>query len=447
MHHVCFCLSVLLLLLSPLRLDAEVKRTQMRTYLQERVLSNPDDAASHRLLGRLLLDEGSVSLSIKHLQLAVDCNPTNAAARFDLGNALAAAEDFAGAREQWETVVELAPDTDYATNARENLATSSDETADEVTTVSYEVRDFPGPPEAAKIDELTPPPTKSIPVFLRFESGILYNSNVALAPSSRQLASGTRESFQLFASPELEWWAVSKDNWVAGPLFGGYFTWNEEDFQNFNLASYSPGIFLERLDELDDSAPVLRVEYRYGLDEFGGRKFSTRHSAVARLTTFQTDGATTGYLAIDQTNFVDDGLLPEVTSADGCSYATGVAREFALEHLWIRQFRLGLDLDRLDSSGTDFAYWGAGASAQTVTRLASTVDLTLKAGMGYRIFDRYQFDPDRDEIIWRSAAELRKWFTPQLSMAAVLNYQMFDSHNPLFASDRIIGGVTMQYLY
>lgn len=230
-------------------------------------------------------------------------------------------------------------------------------------------------------------------------------------------------------------------------MFSSYFTWNEEDFQNFNLASYSPGIFLERQDELDDSAPVVRVEYRYGLDEFGGRKFSTRHSAVVRLTTFQTDGATTGYLAIDQTDFVDDGLLPEVTSADGVSYATGVAREFALEHPWIRQFRLGLDLDRLDSNGTDFAYWGVGASAQTVSQLASTVDLTLKAGMGYRIFDRYQFEPDRDELIWRSAAELRKWLTPQLSMAAVVNYQMFDSNNPLFAADRMIAGVTMQFRY
>ncbi len=444
------------LIVGSLRLNAKEPPSQMRVYLQQRVLKNPDDDASHRLLGRLLLEEGAVLPAVNHLQIAVEKNPSSAAARFDLGRALFAADDREGAREQWQAVREIAPESEYAAEAEQKLNNSfsaaDKDTSSPIKTAGYEIRDSPGPPGVAPLDDLPLDDLllsseKSVPIFLRLETGLLYNSNVALAPSSRQLAAGDRKSVQLFASPELEWWAVSQGNWTAGPLFTGYFTANEESFQNFNLTSYAPGLFLERLVEDDDTSPILRLEYRFGLDEFGGDKFSTRHSAVARLTTFQTNGATSGYLAIDQTNFVDDGVLPEVTSADGISYAAGMAREFDVDHPWIRQLRLGLDVDRLDTSGTDFAYWGAGLSAQTVTPLTPTLDLTVRGGLGYRIFDRYQFEPDRDEMIWRSAAELRKWFTPKLSMAGVVNYQMFDSNNPLFASDRMIAGVTMQYRY
>ncbi len=428
-------------------LPADEHPSSMRDYLQQRLLTHPDDAASHRLLGRLLLEEGDTDEAIRELEVAVKLDPLSCAARFDLARALFLAGDEEAAVEEWKSVLEIAPESEYAAEAEQKLSEAKESSDAVMKTVGYEVHEFPGPPGVEPIHELPATPTRSVPVFLKLETGLLYNSNVALAPSSRQLPAGERASFQLFASSELEWWAVSRGNWSAGPLFSGYFTVNEESFQNFNLNSYSPGLFLERADVDDDSAPVLRLEYRFGLDEFGGQKFSQRHSVIGRVTKFQVDGATAGYVAIDQTSFVDDGVLPEVTSADGTAYATGASRSFDLDSPWMRQLRLGIDFDRLDTHGSDYAYWGTGVSLQTITVVTPTVDLTIRTGAGYRVFDRYQFEPDRDEMIWRGGAEVRKWFRPRLSMAAVVNYQVFDSNNPLFASDRLLTGLTLEYRY
>ena len=422
--------------------------SQMRAYLQQQVSRDPEDAASRRLLGRCLLEDGDLEGAIAALQIAAELDPLSAAAHYDLGRALFASDDLEGAAEQWRKVQDVSPESDYAAEAEARIAELPEDIGLMIKTVGYEIREFPGPPGIKPIEEPPATPAGRVPVFLRLEIGLLYNSNVALAPSSRQLAAGDRQSFQLFASPEIEWWAVSNGNWVAGPLLTGQFTANEEAFQNYNLSSISPGIFAEWADDREAGSPVFRCEYRYGLDQFEGSEFSQRHSVLGRLTTFDDNGGiTSGYIALDHTNFVDDGILPEVTSADGFTYAIGAAREIDPGYSWMRHLRFGLDLDRLDSSGTDFAYWGAGVTGQSVHSVVPSVDVTLRAGVGYRVFDRYQFEPDRDELIWRTGCELRKWITPELSIASIVNYQTFDSGNPLFAADRLIAGVTIQYLY
>lgn len=448
MHRASTFLVLFGILITATPLSAEDSGSGMRDYLEQRVSNDPEDATSHRLLGHVLLENGELNAAAAHLRTAVELDPLSSAARFDLGRALQAAGDLSGAAGQWQSVLELAPESDYSTAAEQKLAELPVDVSPGIKTIGYQIHEFPGPPAIGALSDLPNIRPESLPLFLRFETGLLYNSNVALAPSSRQLPPGDRESWQLFASPEIEWWAISKGNWGAGPLFTGYFTLNEGNFDAYNLNSYSPGLFAERTNDRMAGSPLLRFEYRYSFDEFGGKEFSQRHSVLGRMTVMQSEGsATTGYLAIDQTDFADDGMLSEVTSADGTTYAAGISREFRLDHQWFRQFRLGADLDRLDSSGSDFAYWGAGITGQSVIPLMPTVDLTLRAGAGYRIFDRYQFEPDRDELIWRSGCELRKWFTPEFSIAAIVSYQLFDSNNPLFAADRIISGLTMQYRY
>lgn len=452
MHRITRLLFLFCILMTAVPLAAGDAHPDMRAYLEQKVADNPDDPNVRRLLGRLLLESGEVPSATTHLYRAVELDPLSCAARFDFGRALMAVDDAVGAAKQWQRVLELAPDSEYAIAAEQELDKLPASVVPVTRTVGYEIHEYPGPPGFKAINDSpklpADAPSPSLPVFLRFETGLLYNSNVALAPSSRQLPPGDRESFQLFASPEIEWWAVSKGDWVAGPMFSGYFTLNEDDFSNFNLSSYAPGLFAEGTVNRDGGAPLVRLEYRYSLDEFGGAEFSQRHSVLAQLTLLQDKGGTaSGYLAIDQTNFEDDGVLPDVTSADGTTYAAGMSREFQLDHRWFRSVRLGADMDRLNSSGTDFAYWGAGVTGQSVIPVMPTVDLTLRGGAGFRIFDRYQFEPDRDEFIWRTGCELRKWFTPEFSIAGIINYQMFDSNNPLFAADRIIAGLTTEFRY
>lgn len=426
---------------------AETPTSGIRAYLEARVAENPDDPSSQRLLGRLLLEEGDTAAAVVRLKRAIELDPQSIAARFDFGRALSARGDIAGAAAEWRRVLELAPGTEYAGEAEAMLA-DLPEALTEITPVGYEIRQFPGPPAPEQlIDPLDPPPAR-LPLFARLETGLLYNSNVALAPSSRQLAPGNRESFQLLVSPEIEWAAVKGDGWAAGPLFVGQFALNEPDFSDFNLQSYTPGFFAEAAMHREAGTLIPRLDYRFTLDEFEGRTFSRRHGLTGRLTALHNaGGATTGYLAVDQTDFADDGILPEVTSADGITYATGLAHELNFDDRWFNRLRVGIDLDRLDSQGSDYAYWGVGLSGQAVVPIVPTVDLKLSGGWGYRNYDRYEFEPDRDEFIWRAGGELRKWFTPQLSAAAVANYQLFASNNPLFEADRLLAGLVMEYVY
>lgn len=426
---------------------ARAASPRVRTYLEERLAADPSDTAARRQLGRILLEAGDVAGAVGHLEAAVDTDPLNAAARFDLGRAFHAAGNSSAAAAQWRQVTELAPGTEYAAGAEALLAGLPPGVAEEMEVAGYEIREFPGPPAPEPlVDPLEPPPVR-LPLTARLETGLLYNSNVALAPSSRQLAPGDRESFQLFAAPEVEWAAVSGDGWAAGPLMTGYFTLNEGNFREYNLQSYTPGLFAEASIDRGWGTLTPRLEYRFTLDEFEGSTFARRHGMLGRMTARHAGGATTGYVALDHTDFADDGVLPEVTSADGPTYATGLAHQWEFERRWLKSLRAGVDLDRLDARGSDYAYWGGGLTGQAVVPVVPTVDLTLRGGWGYRTYDRFEFEPDRDEFIWRAGGELRKWFTPWFSAAAVANYQLFDSNNPLFEADRFVAGLVTEFVY
>jgi len=413
----------------------------MRSRLEARLAANPDDSSARRLLGHVLIEDGDFEAALVHLRSAVEAQPLNAAAQFDYGRALEATGDVTGAVVAWQTAVELAPDSEYATEAQRLLDNAGIETA------AYEIREFPGPPAPEDATDPLVPPVPRLPIYARLETGFLYNSNVALSPLSRQLAPGDRESFQLFVAPEIEWSAIKRDNWAVGPLFTGYFTLNEGRFSDLNLQSYTPGVFGEATIDTAVGTLVPRLEYRFTIDQYEASTFAQRHGGIGRLTLLRGVHATTGYAAIDDTDFVNDGVLPEVTSADGTAYATGISHEVTVAERWLKSVRGGIDLERLAATGSDYSYWGVGLSAQAVIPIVDSVEGLIKGGWGYRNYDKFEFEPDRNEFIWRAGGELRKWFTPHFSAAAVANYQLFDSNNPLFAADRFIAGIVGEYVY
>ncbi|QDT15126.1 hypothetical protein [Alienimonas californiensis] len=445
----------------------------MVDYLAKKAAAAPQDATAQRLYGRALLDADRAEEAAERLRAAAALDPLGGAARFDLGRALHALGDDAGAASHWRETIRLAPDSDYAADAAARLAELPPEVAAEpavtpipdvfangsadagVTPAGFEIREFPGPPAPAPfLDEpiadgffpsLLP---DGLPLSLRLETGLLYDSNVALAPTSRQLAPGDRESFQFFLGGDAEYALAKGDGWAAGALSSTRFTLNEGEFSALNLRSFTPGLYSEWAVPWADGALVPRLEYRFTLDQFDGETFSQRHGLVGRLTHLRNDGgAAVGYLAVDQADFESDGILPEVTSADGVTYAAGVAREWLVGMRHLSGVRLAVDFDRLDATGSDYAYLGGGLSGQAVIPIVPTLDLTLSGGLGYRHYDRFEFEPSRDEVIYRAGGELRKWFTPRLSVAAVANYQRFDSENPLFESDRFVAGVISEWTY
>ncbi|MCA9073003.1 MAG: tetratricopeptide repeat protein [Planctomycetaceae bacterium] len=421
-------------------------------YLTRRANERPDDGATWRLLGRAHLDRGQISDAQTALERAVELTSDSVAAWCDLGYAYSASGNNDQAKVCFQTTIDLEPTSEYAQKAEielEKLAVK-ESSGSETQLAGYETRTFDGTEFLDRIDD-TDPPRRQLwkdRLDARLDVGILYNSNVALAPLNRELYSGTRESFQFFAAPDLQLGLIDEGRWRTGPTFRGNFTLNDEEFQDFNLQSYRPGWFAEWFLSHGERVIVPRLAYEYTFDRFGGNTLGNRHSLLGSLGTFWDDvSATFIFYSLEQTNFQNDGVLPEVTSQDGWTNTLGLSHDILLPYAHFRLIRAGADLSRSDTKGTDYSYNGFSLFFESVFPMSQSVELTVGGSWGYRDYFDFEFDPSRNESVWRASTELRKRINENTSLAAVFNYNLFDSENPIFAAERYIGGVQMEWEY
>ena len=410
--------------------------------LEQRVKTHPEDGAAWRLLAKGWIDRGMFSEAEPAAERAVALRPLSVAAWFDLGRVKQALGKKAEAREAYRTVLDLAPEGDSADSAKAELDTLG-EAEQAVVPAGFEVRQFDGQEYLDRLEDKRPAERRwfSEALEARVEMGLLYNSNVALAPVSRQLAPGDRSSAQLFAAPDLQWTLRDDTTWRTGPTFRGHFTRNESDFDRFNLQSYRPGWFGEWFLFSGERIFVPRVDYEFTHDEFAGHTLGNRHAVLSSLAAYWNDQqATYLFYGVDHTNFVRDGILPRITSQDGWTHTLGVSHDVAMPYRYLRLVRAGLDLTRTYARGSDYRFNGINLFAEGIVPLVPTVELTLGGGWGYRDYFDFEFSPSRDEFLWNANAELRKYFSETLSAALVMDYDNFDSDNRFFAAERFVAG-------
>jgi len=421
--------------------------------LQRRVNDNPRDASAWRLLGRLRLQHDELEAAYVALARAIELAPDSAAAQYDYGCILVLMEMPILGEQHLRKVVKLAPESRYATEAVELLNRISDSSPDiPVQTTGFEVKRFDGSDlskaleEAERIEqELTPSSTRS-PFDFQLEAGLLYNSNVALTPLSRELSPAEPESFQFFASPNLEYRIVNGSEWRAGPTFNGYFNLNESNHKNLNLRNYTPGLFVERRIDGDRAIHLTRIQFDYTHEEFDGNTFGNRNAVTLSNTAYwDRRNVSYFYWSADFTDFTSDGVLPTITSRDGWTNTVGLSHAFYPECWYLYKFRLGADLQFADAEGSDFSYHGVNLYTEANIPLTQTVSLILELGWGYRDYFDFEFTPSRNENIWRGSLELEKELNDSLTAAAVFNYDRFDSENVLFEADRFVTGVVLRY--
>jgi hypothetical protein len=424
---------------------------ELLAQLQQRVTDDPDSGTAWRLLGRHLLNLEQVDLAYDALSRAIELSPESAAAWHDFGRVAMARGDLQDAAEAFQIVLSLAPETPYADLAREELSgLEPDLEGSGVQTASWEIRRFDGAEVLDQLEDTDPPLRRWLPDSLTFrlETGLLFNSNVALAPVSRQLAPGDRASFQFFAAPNLQWAMFDETTWRSGASFRGRYTLNEGNFRRFNLQSFRPGWFTEWFVYRGDQLFVPRIAYDYTHDQFDGTTVGGRHGLLASVSTFWNDDhASFLYWAGDYTDFNDDGVLPSVTSQDGWLNSIGISHDVTLSYRHLHLVRAGVDVSQADTDGSDYRYRGVNLFADAVIPIVDTVEVTLQGGWGYRDFPDYEFEPSRNEVLWRGGAELRKYFGDNMSIAAICDFNRFDSRNPLFEADRLILGTVAEFEY
>jgi predicted TPR repeat methyltransferase len=444
----------LLAALLPAGGEAIAQAPGIEAYLQRKLASNPDDASAWRMLGNLHLERGDFRSANDALHRALSIESDNVAARYDLARLLHAQGRDAEAATEFSVVVELAPESEYGRDAAvelQKLPPPKSESPYRLASYAYPNGTFDGSQrvediEQQEINSVDSSPPR--PLHFQMEFGLLYNSNVALAPVSRELSPANPASFQAAVRPDLQYDFFDDGTWRSSVLLNGNFTWNEGNFQAFDLQSYRPGVFLERYFYSDVVILVPRAQYRFDYDAFGGATLGTRNEMVNSLAAYWCDDqASFLYWSLDYTDFRNDGALPSVTSRDGWTNALGAMHQVPVNWGMLSQLRGGADVELVDTVGSDYAFNGVSLYTEAVFLLAPAWQLSLEGGWGYRDYPDYQFTPSRNESIWRAGTELRYQITKNFFASGQFHFTRFDSESPLFQAQRYLTGLLATYRF
>lgn len=422
--------------------------SELERELEERLKTRPEDGSTWRLLGRARMDRGDWDGALEALRTAINLDSLSVAAYFDFGRAAAALGKTDVATRAWKNVTTLAPDSDYARQVPELLEQIAAEEGVEL--ASYEIRTFDGSNLAPLIlpKEKDDDPDWRDALAVRFDLGAQYNSNVALAPSSRELVHGTRASAQGTASFSARWSAINENGFRFGPSLDTDFTLNENNLDRFNLQSYRPGVFMDGLLDAGDFLWRPRVAYAFDHDEFEGKTFGNKHSLAISSGHYWTPSQiSTAYYSIDHNNLLNDGLNPDISSQDGWSNTIGVVHDFVDREWWWRSFRLGADFQNVNTDGASYRFRAVSLYSQSVFVLLPSLHLTLRSGYAYRDYPDFTETPSRNTHIFRNGAELRKYCNHGLSVALYTNFDKFASRNEQFDARRFLSGAVMSWEY
>jgi hypothetical protein len=446
-----FCLASVLTVaaVSGTPLPGDEPGESIDTVLEQQLAQNPDDAAAWRLLGRARLKRGDWTGAMAALEQAVVRDRLSAAACFDLSQAATQLGQHDLAELALQRVLVLAPESDYATGAREALdALAASEGG--VQQASYEVRTFDGSNLERLLTEPIEPRTRdwADDLHIRFDLGAQYNSNVALAPSSRELSADDLASFQGTASTTIRWYAIHEEHVRLGPTLDLDFNFNEGQFERFDLLSIRPGVFADGQWQAGRHRLRPRIAYTFDHDEFSGDTFGNQHTVAASLgSVWSAAHITTAYWSGERNDLVRDGPVPAISSQDGWSQTVGMLHDHVRRDHWLRHIRGGVDFQHVDADGRDFRYRGVSLYGQTVFVLTPELHLTLRGGWAHRDYPDFTRSPSRNTSIWRGGGELRRYFGHGVSAAIVAQFDDFDSKNERFEASRVLAGGVVSWEY
>jgi hypothetical protein len=421
---------------------------QIKRDLRKRVDADPKDAAAWRMLGRACIEDGDWDGAVKALERALAIDNQSAAIYFDYGCVAEHLGRDEIAAAAFNNAIYLAPDSEYAGESADRLALM--ESADGIKLASYDIRTFDG----SNLIPLILPRQKedgsywSDRVNARLDLSAQYNSNVSLAPSSREINTNREASAQGAAAFSFNYAAINTREFRFGPSFDSDFTLNEPNVREFDLQSYRPGVFADGRWEAGGLTFKPRIAYSFDYDLFDGQTFGNKHSvALSSGAVWSPEQVSTLYYAFDLNNLMNDGVDPNLSSQDGASNAVGVVHDFInSDWLW-RSFRFGTDFQNVNTRGDNFRYYAVSAYSQTVVALSSTVNLKLRGGYAFRDYPDFQGNPSRNTNIIRAGAELRKFFDHGISVAAFGQYDHFASRNSQYERTRFLSGVVTTWEY
>ena len=409
--------------------------------IRERIAASPYDSAAWRLLGKMLHNRGDLPAALDAYQRCLQLDESSASAHYDLGTLLVQTGQPEQAIQHLKWTVELAPDGDYAADAVARLKElSSDNRYTQLVSFSVPWLDTP------RTDDINDEQPTTIEPVRRWvwevETGLLFNSNVELAPISRQLSTSELSSFQAYIAPEIEYRVVNNPEWRFATLLETYFNFNESHLEAFNLQHLQPGVYVDRSMIVGSADWVTRVQYEYSVDLFGGEVFGNRHLLTTSLTVFHEQPVTSiVYWAINYTDFQDDGIDPQIDSADGMTNNVGLSRSWETDVRFLNRFDIGADFQWAELTGQDQSYRGVFLYIEAGSPCVFSSELTLTGGWGYRDYPDFTGTPSRNENLIVAGIQVEKSILKRCGITIFFNYEDFASGNTTFTANRYTAGM------
>lgn len=385
--------------------------------------TNPDNLLVLRYLAMTYDRQGRYTEALRFYVRALKLSPHNVALLYHSGETLFHAHYGDDARRHFQLVMQYAPDTEYATLARQHLDALSQQRV---------ARQSPGAPRA----------------FGVYAELGLQRDEVDYANAdgtSREVSKSTRMTEYV----SLEAYLLRRSDWVINLEASGYGAqYVEDEDDRKDIWQYSAGGLIQRSGRIG-AVPV--VGTLRGSEQWvqfdGGPDYSESSSGTAGLQAGLTRQTTTKvYYRFTDDRFEEKGFDPELSSRDAENHVGGIQHTF---HFLKRQgrFTLGAEYQENQAEGLNFIYEGPQYSAS----------LSLPLVWGVRLDASYQYtEEDYTDFVGPVAREterrewsgaLSRWFGRRV--LARLSYAEADEDSSLdvLAYTRRGYGVSVAYVY
>jgi len=364
---------------------------------------------------------GRYDEAIEIFEKSLAAAPESVAGRFHLGVTYYKARREAKATNQFQLVVQLAPQSPYGKAAAQYLTTLAKQLS---------VSQRPGAPNPFGV-----------------YAQIAYNNDDNI-PALATGVPGEREDYRGSAYLSVDYHFLRRPDWTGSVQASTYGSrYSDDKFKGFDVDQYSLSATLQRQFKWGVIPSIVSVRLEHLDVDLDNNAYSASNSGRVALRMAFTDANSTDfYYRYTRDNFAADGFDPAFSSRDAGNHVMGISPTWYFagrDH----SVQVGLEYEDNNADGVNFNHNGFNASVTTRFTLPAQVRLTL--GASYRNVDYPDFagpirrETDRAEY-WVAVS---KWFGTHFLVRAHYENRDEDSTIDSLSYGREAWGVEFSYVY
>ncbi len=356
------------------------------TMCEALLAEHPGDAVLLRVKGVTLMDMGRIDAAVAVLEEALALHSDSISVRYFLAQAYAYKGHLASALDLLGAILDQAPDSAYAEQARAILPRI----------------------EGMMQTVAVLPDKRRWNVYLGISAD--YDENVP-ARAKRDLDHATSRSWRMTTSFYGEIrpldQEVSRSPCTLGLGYSLYSTVHERDiFENYDVLSHRGSIFSERRGSLFSRHASARLTGNYAITEVGSEPYNESIEVELENRLWWTRrGMLQVHGSWEKSDYEIESEFPEYFALDGTAWVAGLRHYL---HLWDHRLRLGVEYAYRDSDtdGSQFRQRSHQGGASLLIMAPRGLRTMVSARYAERDYIDFIPDPRRIDDVWNGSVSL-----------------------------------------